>query len=628
MLKVKQRLGDFEIIRLLGKGGIGEVYEAQQSHPPRRVALKVLVPWLAEDEEALARFWREAEVPAQLDHPGIVKIITTGKSDGLAFYTMHLVRGVSLAGLIRQAASNRVSGVYTAVTTPETPRPEGANTDLPAQPGPFPVGDVPPAIGEAYQRDRQGFVVRVGAAAARVLASAHERGFVHRDVKPSNLMIDHHGQVYVVDFGLTAALDAPSEQSSAGGFRGTPLYASPEQARGERGDCRADVYALGVTLYELITGGIGPYSADRSSREEVLSQVRSGSVVPLRSQAPGVSAALERVVAKALHPDPRRRYQDAGELADALERLGAGSGIVLPSRERKPLGRLSRAVGLVLLLLAVGAGAMAWKGPLWPGSAPVRSAEEATPSPAEKAGVGEGPPYPKQRLERRWGDPLMLLRNDFLPTWHRRLMGKGTYSTAPGQGLVLNSVRSQEIDEQITLLALDDDPLRRWFEFTVEMQKGTGDNNLGAFFGWRPQSADPDTPSFYFRVSLDDKPREPGAGGVCHVYVERIWRGKAGRGGGWDYGELPWDRGRIELPALGGWHSLLIRARDNGVTIAMDGIETFFDSAFLHRDVAPMFPDARGDFDPRGALGVWIENGQGYFRNATITPLPATEQGR
>ena len=101
MLQVHQRLGDFEILRLLGKGGMGEVYEAQQLNPRRRVALKVLAPWLSRDDDALRRFWREAEVPAQLDHPGIVRIIATGKTtDGQAYYTMQLVRGISLSRLI------------------------------------------------------------------------------------------------------------------------------------------------------------------------------------------------------------------------------------------------------------------------------------------------------------------------------------------------------------------------------------------------------------------------------------------------------------------------------------------------------------------------------------------------
>src|SRR5262245_65377394 len=119
MLEAKRRLGDFEIIRLLGRGGMGEVYEALQSHPQRHVALKVLAPWLAQDEEALARFWREAQVPAQLDHPGVVRIIATGKTDGIAYYAMQLVRGVSLARLMSQANATR----------PESARRPAGDTD-------------------------------------------------------------------------------------------------------------------------------------------------------------------------------------------------------------------------------------------------------------------------------------------------------------------------------------------------------------------------------------------------------------------------------------------------------------------------------------------------------------------
>src|SRR5579871_5127583 len=103
MLQAQQRLGEFEIVRLLGKGGMGEVYEALQDRPHRRVALKVLAPWLAGNENALRRFWREVETPAQLNHPGIVRIISTGQTDSIAYYTMHLVQGISLADLIRQA---------------------------------------------------------------------------------------------------------------------------------------------------------------------------------------------------------------------------------------------------------------------------------------------------------------------------------------------------------------------------------------------------------------------------------------------------------------------------------------------------------------------------------------------
>src|SRR5262249_5347734 len=133
-----QRLGDFEILRLLGKGGMGEVYEAQQLNPPRPVALKVLAPWLSHDDEALERFWREAAVPARLDHPGVVRIIATGRTeDGTAYYAMQLVRGLSLAEFIRRAAAGpatpeaTVSAAASAVETPSR-----STEDAPSVSGP------------------------------------------------------------------------------------------------------------------------------------------------------------------------------------------------------------------------------------------------------------------------------------------------------------------------------------------------------------------------------------------------------------------------------------------------------------------------------------------------------------
>src|SRR5262245_48883346 len=167
MLEAKRRLGDFEIIRLLGKGGMGEVYEALQSHPQRHVALKVLAPWLAEDDDALARFWREAQVPAQLDHPGIVRIIATGKTAGLAYYAMHLVRGISLAELMRRAGEP-VSATVTH-SPAETSRPEVLTAPFGGrQPE---LSSTVPAVLQEYLDNRYTTAARIGVQAARALAS-------------------------------------------------------------------------------------------------------------------------------------------------------------------------------------------------------------------------------------------------------------------------------------------------------------------------------------------------------------------------------------------------------------------------------------------------------------------------
>ncbi|MBM4073244.1 MAG: serine/threonine protein kinase [Planctomycetes bacterium] len=327
MLQARQTIADFEIVRLLGKGGMGEVYEAEQKHPQRSVALKVLAPWLADDDDALQRFWREANVPAQLDHPGIVRIFSMGKIDGIAYYTMHLVRGVSLTEFIRegtQALQPSTLGYSAAAqATPSQKDAVAPSPPVEAAARPVSSGRHRPPLLKHYFRDRFGTVARIGAMAARVLGSAHGQGFLHRDVKPSNLMIDQHDHLYLVDFGLTRALEPGADGTRAGLVVGTPWYMSPEQAHGQPVDARSDIYSLGITLYELASRGVGPFTASREDSQSVLDQVREGSHLPLRSLVPDVPPLLEEVIARCMQLDPRKRYQRAIDLATDLEALTA-----------------------------------------------------------------------------------------------------------------------------------------------------------------------------------------------------------------------------------------------------------------------------------------------------------------
>jgi serine/threonine-protein kinase len=162
---------------------------------------------------------------------------------------------------------------------------------------------------QEYLRDRYRFVAHYGAAAAGALAYAHAQGVLHRDIKPSNLMIDHHRQLYVVDFGLTRGLGSSALASQPGPVRGTPWYMSPEQARGEEVDERSDIYSLGVTLYELATQGVGPFTASRESCDAVLAQVRSGQSLPLRLLAPDIPRELEATILKAMEFRPQRNLK-------------------------------------------------------------------------------------------------------------------------------------------------------------------------------------------------------------------------------------------------------------------------------------------------------------------------------
>src|SRR5262249_28457670 len=155
---------------------------------------------------------------------------------------------------------------------------------------------------------------------------------IHRDVKPSNLMLDRHRHLYVIDFGLTKALAGDGMTTRHGAVCGTAWYMSPEQARAEPLDGRSDIFSLGVTLYELATCGAGPYTASRKERDDVLRQVRAGEVLPMRPLAPDVPAGLERVIQRAMQHRAAQRYQVAEEMVADLEALERG-----PSSPPAPL---------------------------------------------------------------------------------------------------------------------------------------------------------------------------------------------------------------------------------------------------------------------------------------------------
>jgi serine/threonine protein kinase len=652
MLKQCQRLGDFEIIRLLGRGGMGEVYEARQSNPDRLVALKVLNAKLADDEQALERFWREAAVPANLDHHGIVRIISTGKTpDGIAYYTMHLVRGISLADLIEQAKTVPMPGTVSQLA-------RGADTptqDMPVEKGASPRRPPSPHVEpgpmlQQYQNDRFGTVACIGAQAARALAYAHEQGFLHRDIKPSNLMVDRHNQVHLVDFGLTRGLGPDGNGTQWGFVPGTAWYMSPEQAEGKTLEPYSDIYSLGVTLYVLATQGVGPFTADRRNTQAVLAQVRAGEVLPLRVLAPDIPKALERIILRAMDHRPENRYANAAALADDLEQF-----VRQPATDRSqpaPTQRTGRkrllqgAGGLVLLVgLSVGSYCLFNN---WPtkdiiGNAPMPD----TP----KSGGSSDPILPKPVANQNQDDPgkknlgpnqvkdfsgrerplrtkINLLRDDLQPVMYKQLLAPGKFQ-AWGNELVFHSPVTEP--QRPALLALDD-PGKLNFEFTVELkafdQNEEDTNDLGVFFGWQLRLPDPVERWRFFAVQLERRP----------VLGDRNGRLKVGT---WHYEDamgprqgvheqrirvLP-GRGIIALPApqdnLESWHQVSIRVVNDKVTVGLaKGSSVEFDLQWIREKDRGI---KNFSLNPHGALGIWARNGRGSFRNATLTALPESQ---
>jgi eukaryotic-like serine/threonine-protein kinase len=317
-------LGDFRLGREIGWGGIGIVYEATQISLGRRVAVKVLPPTSMHDPRQLRRFEIEAQAAAALQHPNIVPVFAYGREHGVPYIAMRLIDGHDLAEIVSE-------------------RRQRGNRGLPPRE-----------------------VAELGRQAAEALDYAHRNEVLHRDIKPSNLLVDASHRLWIADFGL-ARVRGESDLTATGDVIGTMRYLSPEQARGSRGavDGRSDVYALGATLYELLTLRQVFEGDDRAELLRRITTEESGS---LRRLDPAIPLDLETIVLKALAKEPAERYATAGELAADLTRFLAG----LPIRARRLTwaGRgvkwarrqwkVVAAVGAMMAVLLIGLAAAGW----------------------------------------------------------------------------------------------------------------------------------------------------------------------------------------------------------------------------------------------------------------------------
>ncbi len=335
-------LGDFRILREVGRGGMGIVYEAEQISLGRRVALKVLPFASTLDTRQLQRFKNEAQAAAALHHTNIVPVFATGCQCTVHYYAMQFIDGQTLAEVIPLSAASRSQGRGDSTQSlPVLPDTAGAavRTDRAPQPSAF------------YRRAAQW-----GIQAAEALEHAHELGIVHRDIKPGNLLIDMRGNLWITDFGL-AHCQSQVGLTMTGDVMGTLRYMSPEQALGPRAavDHRTDIYSLGVTLYELLAGEPALPGRDR---QELMRQIAFAEPRPLRRLNPAIPVELETIILRAMAKDAAERYSSARELADDLGRYLRDE----PIRARRPtpvqrlrkwLRRHTRAVLVSLLTAAV-----------------------------------------------------------------------------------------------------------------------------------------------------------------------------------------------------------------------------------------------------------------------------------
>ena len=344
--QVGKALGDYRLIRELGRGGMGIVYEAEQLSLRRRVAVKVLPFAALLNQRQLQRFKNEAMAAAILKHPNIVSVFAVGQDRGIHYYAMELVEGMTLADVIarQRGIDNTSQNEILNQENSQRHRPRRKHHSR-----------------ETSRESDWRSAVEIAIQAADALHFAHQQGVIHRDVKPSNLLIDAEGQLFVTDFGL-ARVQSGENVTVTGEVVGTLSYMSPEQLEdGRVADQRSDIYSLGLTLFELLT--LRP-AFTGSSRQHLSRQISAGKTVSPRKTAT-VPRDVDRIVQKACSREPADRYSTASEFRDDLERVLRGQPV--SARNIGPAGRFKRwasrnrltsvlCMTILLLLLGVSIG--------------------------------------------------------------------------------------------------------------------------------------------------------------------------------------------------------------------------------------------------------------------------------
>jgi Tol biopolymer transport system component len=328
------RLDSYEIVALLGAGGMGEVYRARDSTLKREVAIKVLPDFWSGDPERLRRFEREAQATAALSHPNIVSIFHVGKFDGSPYIVTELLQGENLRDRLRKGSMR---------------------------------------LREALD---------CGVELVRGLAAAHGAGIVHRDLKPENIFLTKDGRIKILDFGLARLLPAQAgnpndptmscqEESARGEVLGTVGYMSPEQVRGQIASSRSDIFAVGVILYEMLTG---KRAFQKATSVETMTAILNEEPPAISQLAPSLSPGLQKIVNRCLAKSPEQRFQHASDLGFALEALSDSGGGTLPPLQPQVAGKRLKWIAPAAAAMVVATALLLW----WKQTPPVPIVEAVT----------------------------------------------------------------------------------------------------------------------------------------------------------------------------------------------------------------------------------------------------------
>jgi len=348
-----ERFGDLRMIREIGRGGMGVVFEAEQESFGRHVAVKVLPKQLLADAKYAQRFQYEAETAASLHHPNIVPVLDVGQQDGFHYYVMQRIDGVGLDEILRQLENGAnikdmqdLSGLAHALAEDgDGPGQRGEPTTLrnrairdtsldgsmlethsvrgqvdrdgdvlsaTTRPSSHASSGETPDLGSVYWQS----MARLGVQVAEALQYTHAQGILHRDIKPANLIVDAQGKAWIADFGLATELD-DEDTDPSDDVVGTLPYMAPERLQREE-DARSDIYSLGLTLYEMLT--LRP-AFQGTDRDAMVQRIVTDEPARPRQIRPEIPEDLEAIVLKAIAREPERRYQSAGELAADLQRF-------------------------------------------------------------------------------------------------------------------------------------------------------------------------------------------------------------------------------------------------------------------------------------------------------------------